>query len=43
MGREHLVSAVLVAVDPVLPAARGHLQPVDQYDGVGRADARFAL
>ena len=31
--REHAVAAALEAGDPVLPAARGHPQPVDQDDG----------
>ena len=31
-GREHVVAALAVAVDPVLPAQRGHPQAVDQHD-----------
>jgi hypothetical protein len=31
---EHAVAAALVALDPLLPAARGHPEAVDQDDGV---------
>src|SRR3712207_6725170 len=35
VGRsEHAIAAALVALDPVLPAARSHPQTVDQHDGV---------
>ena len=30
----HAVALALVALDPVLPAARGHPEAVDQDDGV---------
>jgi hypothetical protein len=33
-GGEHPVAAACVAVDPVLPAARGHPQSVDQHNRV---------
>ena len=34
-GRDDPVALALVVRDPLLPAARGHPQPVDQDDGVG--------
>jgi hypothetical protein len=34
-GGEHAVAFALVALDPPLPAARGHPQAVDEDDGVG--------
>jgi hypothetical protein len=33
---KHAVAAALVALDPLLPAARGHPEAVDQDDGVGK-------
>ena len=35
-GREDLEAALLVVGDPVLPAARGHPEAVDEDDGVGK-------
>src|SRR5918997_6763574 len=34
-GCEHAEALALVALDPPLPAARGHPEAVDQHDGVG--------
>src|SRR3712207_5158829 len=36
VGRsEHTIATVLIALDPLLPAARSHPESVDQDDGVG--------
>src|SRR5215212_1454114 len=32
---EHMIATVLIALDPLLPAARSHPESVDQDDGVG--------
>src|SRR5918995_2426540 len=39
-GSHHAVSLVLVVLDPVLPAAGGHPEPMDQDDGVWSARIR---
>src|SRR3712207_4343384 len=38
--REHAIAAARVALDPVLPAAWGHPEPMDQDDGVGSTRIR---
>src|SRR5215204_1700561 len=44
VGRgQHTVALVLVALDPLLPASRGHPESVDQYDGVGGGGLRCAI
>src|SRR5919112_5789610 len=42
-GSQHAVSLVLVALDPPLPAARGHPQAVNQDDGVRSGSLRGAV
>jgi hypothetical protein len=44
VGRgQHTVALVLVALDPLLPAERGHPEAVDQHDGVGGGGLRCAV